>query len=268
MNLTRILITGAAGVVGTGIRDHLPAGYGVIRLLDPAPIAGLRPNETAIQGSILDTALLDQALAGIEGVIHLAGQPAEGNDANVASLNLVGTHLVFDAAKRLGVRRIVFASSNHAVGEYPTLGRPPADALVPRPDSLYGVSKAYAEAYLRYLAELQGMEAAAIRIGSFQPRPMNRRHMVTWLSPRDCAQLFHRALQADLGDPPFLVTDGFSGNHEIDVRDPAWERIGYRPEDDGFSWAERLKADGIDVTVPLPSKLGGELFHKPARRRA
>lgn len=266
--IRRVLVTGAAGAVGTGIRTHLPEGYDLVRLLDPAPIEGARPNEQGIRGSILDTALLDQALAGVQGVIHLAGQPAEGNDASVVSLNLVGAHLVFDAAKRHGVRRIVFASSNHAVGEHPTLGRPPAQTLLPRPDSLYGVSKAYAEAYLRYLVDLHGMEAVSVRIGSYQPRPMNRRHLITWLSPRDCAQLFDRALQADLGPDPYLAVDGFSGNAEIDRRDPAWERIAYRPEDDGATWAAQLREAGVEVDVPPPAKLGGDLFHQPAPRRA
>jgi uronate dehydrogenase len=158
--------------------------------------------------------------------------------------NVRGLYDLFEAARAAGTRRIVFASTNHTYGMYPVEhGMTELDPV--RPDSFYGVAKVFGENMLRYYFDKHGIESVSLRIGSFEERPSQQRHLSTWLSPRDAVGLFDRALrQPGVGA---AIVFGMSGNTRIRIRHPNWEAIGFTPVDDAESWRDRLAAEGVDV---------------------
>ena len=145
--MTTILITGAAGSIGTMLRSRLARAGRVLRLLDVAPLpGGPGPGEESVTASVTDMAAMTAACKGADAIIHLGGIPSEAAWAPVLDVNINGTYTVFEAARRAGVPRVVFASSNHAVGFAPRESFPVPDAAYPVPDTYYGVSKAAGEA--------------------------------------------------------------------------------------------------------------------------
>jgi len=184
-----VLLTGSQGRIGSALRDRLPALGWRIRGFDRAAGAD-------VVGELTDPAALDAALAGVTAVVHLAGQPTEAPWPVIRESNIEGCFQLFEAARRAGVRRAVFASSNHAVGFTPrgTAELPPDTP--PRPDTLYGVSKAFGEALARYYSDRYGFAVACLRIGTFADRPPDHRSLASWLSPADCAELVDRCLRS------------------------------------------------------------------------
>jgi hypothetical protein len=158
----------------------------------------------------------------------------------VRDANVDGTFKVFEAARLAGVRKIVFASTNHVTGMYERAGQPVNPEMVIRPDSLYGVSKAFGEALGRFYVDQYGLSVICLRIGSFQPMPRNQRMLSTWLSPRDCAQLVWRAIESGVD---FDVFYGISGNSRRywDISN-AQSLLGYAPEDDAEAFAAEVLA--------------------------
>lgn len=235
-----VLIIGAAGRIGQGLRALLPRQGRRLRLMDVAPIADAGDDEV-VQGSILDPDALARACAGCDAVVLLAadarawGSPPE----RVLRLNCDGVFNTYEAARQAGVRRVVFASSHHAVGEYP-IDQPVPSHLPPRPDGLYGATKAFGESMGQMHADLHGMSAVSIRIGWYREQVDRLRQLVIWISPRDMAQLVDRALVADIAG--HLVTYGYSGNGTNPTRDPAWDVLGYRPQDDAEQHRATLMA--------------------------
>ncbi|HEY4470633.1 MAG TPA: NAD(P)-dependent oxidoreductase, partial [Stellaceae bacterium] len=141
----RVLITGAGGGIGRSLRETLRGVYPVLRLSDRAPIAPARDKEEVDQTDIADMGAVEKMVAGVDGIIHLGGISGENTWENILHGNIIGLYNVFEAARRAGVKRIVMATSNHAVGFYPR-AQTIDDRVVPRPDSRYGVSKAFSEA--------------------------------------------------------------------------------------------------------------------------
>jgi len=230
-----VLITGSSGAIGSSLAASLPGLGWQVRGFD------LRPGVNAIEevrGDITDPAALDRAMAGAQAVVHLAGQATEAPWPVIREANLEGSYQVFEAARRAGVRRLVYASSNHAVGFTPrpvesspgsSRAELPADTS-PRPDTLYGVSKAFGEALGRYYADRYGMQVACLRIGTFADTPPDARSMATWLSPRDCARLVDACLRSDrLG---FALIWGVSANRDRWWSLDAGHALGYQPLDD------------------------------------
>jgi len=166
--------------------------------------------------------------------VLIEGRPVE--DA-ILETNICGTYSVFEAARLEGCRRIVFASSNHAVGYYPVEQVIGTDAP-PRPDTFYGLSKAFGEGLGSLYHDRDGLEAVCLRIGSFVAEPTEPRHLWTWLSHRDGAQLVRRSLEAP--DVGFLVVFGVSNNRRSLWRREGWDRLGYEPEDDAEAFAARV----------------------------
>jgi uronate dehydrogenase len=249
--LQRVLITGAAGRIGSVLRERL-RGRVPLRLLDiramPAPPAS---SEELVCADIRDAAAVAEAMAGCTAVVHLAGIPSEVGFEDLLDTNIRGTYHVLEAARHSETcRRVVLGSSNHVTGFYPSDQTITALAP-PRPDGLYGASKAYGEVLGRLYHEKHGLEVVAIRIGSFAPRPTSPRHAHTWISPRDMSQLVLRCLQAP--EVGWLVVYGTSGNGRSywDDRE-VWRRLGYAPEDsaDGILDGARDGADAFQ---------GGEL---------
>jgi uronate dehydrogenase len=244
----RVLLTGAAGRIGTMLRERLPAHGWQLRLLDREPLDG------ALTGDVTDPAALDEALDGeTHAIVHFAGQPTEAPWPVIRDANIEGVYQVFEAARRHGVKRVVYASSNHATGFTPRARDLPADAA-PRPDTLYGVSKVFGEAVGRYYADRYGIEVACLRIGTCTPVPRDYRTLATWLSPDDCARLVDSALRApSLG---YAIVWGISANTRRWWSLDAGAAIGYQPRDDAETFADRLPAEH-DRPLPSDDLVGG-----------
>ena len=234
-------MTGAAGRIGSALREGLRHE---LRLTDVVRPADLTPEEEFVEADLLDADAIDRAVADVDAVVHLGAVPDEAPFEQIAGPNLHGAFHVFDACRRHGVRRIVFASSNHATGMYP-VGEPLDETSLPRPDGLYGASKVWGEALGRMYVDRFGLEFVALRIGSCQARPPDRRALATWLSFPDCVRLVDAALTAP--DVGFTVVYGVSNNTRAWwPRSDAARRIGYEPQDDAEEFAAELEHVGRD----------------------
>jgi uronate dehydrogenase len=223
-----VLITGAAGGIGTRLRTLLKGVYPKLRISDLRAPGDLAPDEDFIQADLADMAQVERAVAGIEGVVHLGGFSVEGPWETIHSANIVGCYNLFEAAHRAGVKRVVFASSNHAVGFYPRRRKIGVDAPV-RPDSRYGISKAFGEAVGAFYAHKHGMRVTCLRIGNFGDAPVDKRRLAIWLSPRDLVQLVRIGLEhPDIRNEIFY---GASDNERAWWDNGAAYRFGYRPAD-------------------------------------
>ncbi len=233
-----ILLTGAAGQVARMIRPLMRADYR-LRLSDRRPVADLAGGEEFVPAERSDLAALRRAVAGMDGIVHLGGQPVEAAWETILNANIVGNYSLFEAARLEGVKRIVFASSNHVTGFYlrsETIG----DDVTPRPDSRYGLSKAFGESLASLYAYKYGAEVMSIRIGNIEERPLDIRRLSIWISPRDLWQLIRIGL-----DAPGI-------RHEIvyGMSDDArswWDnsnalRLGYHPQDRSEDYAAELIA--------------------------
>ena len=261
LSWNRILITGAAGQIGTTLRAGLAGRHGTLRLLDRRPVEGLRPGEEEIVADLRDRAALTRAVDGVDAVIHLAGAPEPRDFEEMFRANVRGLYDLFEAARAASVKRIVFASTNHTYGMYPVShGMSETDPV--RPDSFYGVAKVFGENMLRYYYDKHGIESVSLRIGSFEERPSQQRHLSTWFSPRDAVEMFDRALkQPDVGA---AIVFGMSGNTRIRIAHPNWEAIGFTPADNAETWRDRLAAEGVDVDGDLEWKRHGGIYEGKA----
>jgi uronate dehydrogenase len=259
----RILITGAAGGVGSFLVAGLPALGWQIRGFD------LRPGGDAgvewVAGDVRDPDALDAAMSDVEAVVHLAGIPNERPFPELLAANIEGSYQVFEAARRAGVTRIVYASSNHAVGFTPRAELVGVDVR-PRPDTFYGLTKVFGEGLASLYVDRYGMGIACVRIGSCFARPTTVRQLSTWLSPGDAVRLVHACLTApDLG---YAVVYGISANTRgwWDLA-PA-RALGYEPRDDAERYAEEILAERgpLDDDDPDAKYLGGRFVkHEPSR---
>jgi uronate dehydrogenase len=247
-----VLLTGAAGSIGTALRERLPALGWQLRNLDRTAVPD------GIVADITDPAALDAALGADpapDAVVHFAGQPTEAPWPVIRDANVDGLVQVFEAARRAGVRRVVYASSNHASGftPVPAPDEPPLPAdVAPRPDTLYGVSKVFGEALGRYYADRYGMQVACLRIGTFTDRPRDLRTLSTWLSPADCARLVDACLRAP--SLTFAIVWGISANTRRRWDLAAGHALGYTPRDDAEAYAAELDAPQPD---PSDGFVGG-----------
>ena len=243
----RVLITGAAGAIGTALRDGLRANWRHLRLTDIRPIQDLTNNEEAIVADVTDRPAIEAMMQGVSAVVHLAGVIGNYNLETLFQVNARGLFDVFEAARLADVKRIVFASSNHAFGCYPITEKVSPD-LPPRPDSLYGVFKVLGETMLRNYYDRHGIRSVSLRIGTYRARPIDQRSLATWLSPGDVAQLVDVSLRHP--DPGCMVVNGYSSNTRLKTHDPNWAVLGYQPRDNAEDYREALRAQGIDVDGP------------------
>jgi hypothetical protein len=261
MSPTTILITGAAGRIGTMLRSRLAGPGRVLRLLDIAPLpapAGPGAAEETVTASVTDLAAMTAACAGAAAVIHLGGIPSEAAWGPILDVNINGSYTVLEAARRAGVPRVVVASSNHAVGFTPRESFPVPDDAAPVPDTYYGVSKAAGEALAALYAHRYGLETICVRILSCFDRPQNARMLSTWLSPDDAGRLFDVCLTAPA--PGFRVIYGVSANTRGGwVSLDGARALGYQPRDDAEAYAAEVLAAGPpDPADPVFRYLGGE----------
>lgn len=258
-----VLLTGAAGGLGTLMRDLLPSYGYALRLLDVRPIEG---EPDAITADLSDKAALREAVRGVDAIIHLAGISLEASFEKILRSNIEGTYNLYEAAREEGVGRIVFASSNHAVGFTP---RPQGnDPLIPidtphRPDTFYGLSKSFGEDLAQLYWDKHGLETVSVRIGSCFPEPTSVRMLSIWMSPADCARLFHAALTAEHVE--HTVVYGSSANTRLWWDLSTARALGYEPRDDSEPYAEKLIAEqgGLDPENVAHAHLGGHFVSDP-----
>jgi uronate dehydrogenase len=253
----RVLITGAAGKIGQTLRTGLRGHYPALRLLDVAPQEPAGPGEEVVTLDLGDRPATEAAMQGVDAVIHLAAIATEASFDDILSANITTTYSVFEAARRAGVPRVVFASSNHVTGFYPRTETLGPDVPV-RPDTLYGVSKAFGEAVGRLYADKYGLEVVCLRIGAFEERPTNVRQLSIWLSPRDCVHLVRRCLDAPAVG--FLIVYGVSANTRSWWKDEAAARLGYRPQDDAEEFAGEIEEAPPEAPSRLADRLQGGSF--------
>ncbi|MFC9945989.1 NAD-dependent epimerase/dehydratase family protein [Streptomyces pratensis] len=258
-----VLLTGAAGGLGTLMRGLLPAyGYD-LRLLDVTPIEG---EPDAVTADLGDKAALREAVRGVDAVIHLAGISLESSFDKILRSNIEGTYNLYEAAREEGVGRIVFASSNHAIGYTP---RPlDGDPLIPvdtprRPDTFYGLSKSFGEDLAQFYFDKHGVETVSVRIGSCFMEPTSVRMLSVWMSPGDGARLFHAALTAE--DVGHTVVYGSSDNTRLWWDLTTARSLGYDPQDDSEQYADKLVAEHgeLDPENPDHAHLGGHFVTDP-----
>lgn len=253
-----VLITGAAGNIGRVLRAQLKGRYALLRLTDIAPQAPAAAGEEVLQVDIRDVQAVERSMQGIDCVIHLAGVPEEDSWDKVLPLNIEGCYNVFEAARSAGVRRVVFASSNHAVGFHRRETFIDTN-VAPRPDGRYGVSKVFGEAVGRLYADKYGLSVACLRIGSFRPdnRPSESRHLLTWISHRDMAQLAYRCVEHP--DYHFVAIYGVSNNLRNRWDNTPVKFIGYRPQDNAEDYATEVLASSPKED-PIAAQFHGGMY--------
>ena len=225
----RLLLTGAAGGLGKVLRQRLTGFAEVLRLSDIAPMApATGPHEEVVLCDLADKAAVHALVEGVDAIVHFGGVSTEHSFEDILGPNICGVFHIYEAARKHGVKRIIFASSNHVIGFYHQDQTIDAHALR-RPDSYYGLSKCYGEDVASFYFDRYGIETVSIRIGSSFDEPQNLRMLSTWLSYDDLTQLIERGLfTADVGH---TVVYGASDNRTVwwDNRHAA--HLGYQPKD-------------------------------------
>src|SRR5579871_4668897 len=258
-----ILITGAAGRIGTMLRPRMARQDRTLRLLDVADMTA-GPGEEVLRASVTDMDAMTAACRGVSAVIHLASISGEASWDDILELNIQGTYVAFEAARRAGVPRVIFASSNHAVGFTPRESFPVPDYTFPAPDTYYGVAKVAGEGLAGLYHYRYGLDTICIRILTCFEKPPSARALSTWLSPDDAGRLFEACLTAP--SPGFRVVYGVSANTRGGwVSLDEARALGYQPRDDAEVYAtEVIAAHGeVDADDPICRYLGGE-FTLPA----
>jgi uronate dehydrogenase len=221
-----VLVTGAAGGIGTRLRKLLDGVYPRILWSDIRKPADLASHQSFVTADIADLAQVEKLVDGVDGIVHLGGESIEQSWDRILKANIIGCYNLFEAARRKKVKRVVFASSNHAVGFYPRQRKIGIDEPV-RPDSRYGVSKAFGEALGALYAYKHGLRVTCIRIGNFADAPVDLRRLAIWISPEDLVQLIRIGLEhPDLRHEIFF---GASHNERSWWDNEAAYRYGYRP---------------------------------------
>ena len=189
----RLLLTGAAGNLGQVLRKHAMPWTSSLRLSDLGDLGSAQPGEEIITCDLADKAAIFDMLNGVDAVLHFGGRSLEAPFEQLMHANIQGTYNLYEAAHRQGIRRVVYASSSHAVGYYPTADRIDVDSPL-RPDGLYGLTKCFGESLSRYYFDRFGIETVCLRIGSCFPEPRNARMLATYLSHDDFVELVRCAL--------------------------------------------------------------------------
>ncbi len=251
--MQRVLVTGASGGIGTRLRTLLKGVYPDIRWSDMKPLPQARNDETFVKADLTDLAAVERAVEGVDGIVHLGGFSVEGPWETILNANIIGCHNLFEAARRKRVKRVVFASSNHVVGFYPRRRKIGVDAPV-RPDSRYGVSKAFGEALAALYAYKHGLRVTSLRIGNVADEPVDKRRLSIWIDPRDLVQLIRIGLEH-----PDIRCEIFYG---VSDNDTSWWdnadafRFGYRP----VGKAEDHRAAALAAQAQLPPDPIGDWY--------
>ena len=252
----RLLLTGAAGTIGRELRPRLARYCDTLRLSHRRDFGAAGPGEEIVLAALEDAAAMKTLLAGVDAVVHMGGVSTEQPWSQILPGNIVGAYNLYEAARVNGVRRIVFASSNHVTGFYRQDEVVSPDDPV-RPDGLYGLSKAFGENLGRLYWDRYGIESVFLRIGSSLPEPQDRRHLSTWLSLDDTERLVVASLTAPLVGHSVIY--GMSDNATSFWDNTCARHIGYRPQDRSETFRHALEArqQRIDIDDPTAIYQGG-----------
>ena len=250
-----VLITGATGDVGTHLSRELAGKY-KLRLSDKRPLKAPK-GQTFVKADVSKMADAMRITKGVDAIVHLGGYSVEGPWESILQANIIGCYNVFEAARKNGVKRVIFPTSNHAVGFYRrdyTIDH----RVYPKPDSRYGVSKVFGEALGSLYADKYGMEMYMIRIGNVGPAPIDKRRLSIWISPRDIAQLV--SIGIDHPDIKFEIVYGISGNKRAWYDNSNAFRLGYKPQDDSEGYAQEVLAREKPATDAIAEAHQGGVF--------
>ena len=252
----RILMTGAAGGLGIAMRGRLKANCGVLRLSDSVAIGAQQAGEELMQAELADADAVLALVKGVDAVVHFGGVSVEGPFEPILQANIIGTYNLYEAARKQGTKRVVFASSNHVTGFY-RQSETLMPQSAPRPDGNYGLSKAFGEDISRFYFDRYGIETACLRIGSSFPEPRDRRMLASWLSYDD----LYRLITACLTTPVLghSIIYGMSNNSVSWWDNASVRHIGYVPQDssDVFREAIYAKTPTPDLNDPVVQFQGG-----------
>jgi len=254
MTINRILITGAGGNLGKAAREHFHGKYPNIRLSDRVEMEPARDGEELVKCELTDRDAVFKLLNGVDAVLHFGGQPVEADWDTIINSNLIGAINVYEGALQAGTDRIVFASSNHAIGMHDR-ARKIDHTCEARPDTRYGLSKAFTEDLGRLYAYKHGIRCMNLRIGSCFPKPFDARSLSTWLSYADLCLLLEVGLTADY---QFEIVYGVSNNPGSYWDNSNAERLGYKPQDTSEDY--RNEVAHIRFDDPVGEALQGGMF--------
>ena len=260
--MKRIVLTGAAGRLGSWLREPLTKLCEELVSSDIAEgVGALYPGERYVRADLADLAQIGPLLEGADMVVHFGAIGDEAPFEEILGPNIVGAYNIWEAAHRNGVRRVVYASSIHAVGMYPKNERIGADAPH-RPDTFYGLAKCFAEDLARMYWEKRGLEAVCLRILSCA-QVTSPRALGTWLSYDDLIHLVTRAIDTPVTG--FTVIYGVSDNDRAPVDNSAAHFLGYRPKDNAERFAAEIlaAAPAADPSDPAQFCHGGPFAAVP-----
>jgi len=249
----KIVFTGAAGGIGTMIRPLLAKHYPGLVLSDRVKPKDLLPSETFVAADLTEPDEVAAAVKGADSIIHLGGFSVEGPWDTILQANIIGCYNLFEAARRQGVQRVVFASSNHVMGFHPRQRKIGIEA-VPLPDTRYGLSKLFGEGLGSLYAHKHGLGVLSIRIGNFGDKPIDERRLAIWLKPADLVQLIRIGLEK-----PGLVYEvvyGMSDNKRAWWDNSHALSLGYSPE----GQSEAFAAEALEAQKALPADPIGDYF--------
>jgi len=254
----RLLITGAAGALGAVLREGLAPLAGTLRLTDRAGIGTARPHEEIMPAELGDLDAVVQVVEGCDAIVHFGAAPMERPWEEILNSSIKGGYNVYEAARRHGIKRIVYASSIHAVG-YVRREAGADTHTEHRPDTLYGLSKCFVEDLAKLYFDKFGIESALLRINSCYPEPADRRHLATWLSYADLVRLVTRCLLAERVG--WTVVYGISDNRERFFSNDKAAHLGYEPQDSAEEFRDKVEAQNPpgDPYDPAIEYVGGFL---------
>lgn len=251
--MQRVLMTGAAGGIGTHMRRLLKPIYPGLVLSDMKRPKNLGADETFVAADLTKPAEIEAACKGIEGIVHFGGYSIEGTWKQILNANIIGCYNLFEAARKAGVKRVIFASSNHAVGFYPRSTTIPGE-VIPRPDSRYGVSKVFGEGLGAMYAYKHGIGVTSLRIGNLGEQPIDERRLAIWLSPEDLVKQIRIGLEKP--DLVYEVMYGISDNARAWFDNSRAYALGYKPE----SKAEDYKDAAMAAQAKLSPDPVGDFY--------
>jgi uronate dehydrogenase len=266
----KVALSGAGGNVGRILRRELPKrGIDLRSAGGRNPLEPLHDGEDVMHGDLKDPAVVDRLLAGVDVLIHMAGTSVERPLPEIIENNLVALHQVYEGARRHQVRRIVFASSNHAFGMHSVNDRLRLDADV-RPDGFYGLSKVWGEAMARMYWDKHGIEGISLRIGTTMGRPPeNFRQLSTWMGTEDLVQLILRSIEAK--DVGYAAVWGISANTRSYYDLSEGNAIGYEPTENAEDWAADILKQPNPLDAHAQQFQGGQFvtmdYTPPEQRR-
>lgn len=243
--MKRVLLTGAGGGIGYRMRQELAGTYPILRVSDMVDLGPARDGEEVAVADLTRPDDLARIVDGVDGIIHLGGLSVEHQWDDILRTNIDGAYRLFEAAYNAGVKRIVFASSNHAVGFYPR-GQILDGSERPRPDCRYGLSKVFGEALSQYFADNYGLGILSIRIGWCFEKPETQRALGSWVSIGDLTQLCRIGLETP--ELHHEIVFGMSNNSRTWWDNKTARRLGYQPKDSSDVWAAEV--DRSDVPEP------------------